>query len=177
MSKNITRQHITDCFNILSRKYPMDKITVNMIIEESGVSKATFYRYFLDKYDVMNYNYKRVLDEIFSKNACKSWFDLVLSILTFIEKDCNRIKNAFMYFGVNSYAQYVFEYSLNRMNEKCMEKNEHCLSDKEIYTAKFIIYGSVYTVRDWLFNGRPIQKKELAKQIDDAIPDKYKALL
>ena len=87
MSKSITKQHITDCFNALSRKYSLDKITVNMIIEESGVSKATFYRYFLDKYDVMNYNYKRVLDEIFSKNACKSWFDLVLNILTFINND------------------------------------------------------------------------------------------
>lgn len=65
MSKDITKQHITDSFNALFRKYPLEKITVNMIIENAGVSKSTFYRYFLDKFDVMNYNYKRVLDEIF----------------------------------------------------------------------------------------------------------------
>ena len=73
MSKDTTKQHITDCFNGLSRKYTLDQITVNMIAEAAGVSKSTFYRHFLDKYDVMNYNYKRVLDEIFSFNACKSW--------------------------------------------------------------------------------------------------------
>lgn len=65
MSKDTTKQHITDCFNGLSRKYTLDQITVNMIAEAAGVSKSTFYRHFLDKYDVMNYNYKRVLDEIF----------------------------------------------------------------------------------------------------------------
>ena len=56
MSKDITKQHITDCFNVLCRKYPLDKITINMIVEMAGVSKSTFYRHFLDKYDVMNYN-------------------------------------------------------------------------------------------------------------------------
>lgn len=95
MSKDTTKQHITDCFNGLSRKYTLDQITVNMIAEAAGVSKSTFYRHFLDKYDVMNYNYKRVLDEIFSFNACKSWNELFLSILSFIEKDINRIRHAF----------------------------------------------------------------------------------
>ncbi len=72
MSKDITKQHITDSFNVLSRKYQLDKITVNMIVETAGISKSTFYRHFFDKYDVMNYNYKRVLDDIFTRNACKS---------------------------------------------------------------------------------------------------------
>lgn len=99
MSKDTTKQHITDCFNGLSRKYTLDQITVNMIAEAAGVSKSTFYRHFLDKYDVMNYNYKRVLDEIFSFNACKSWKELFLCILSFIEKDINRIRHAFYISG------------------------------------------------------------------------------
>ena len=46
MSKDTTKQHITDCFNGLSRKYTLDQITVNMIAEAAGVSKSTFYRHF-----------------------------------------------------------------------------------------------------------------------------------
>ena len=159
MSKDTTKQHITDCFNGLSRKYTLDQITVNMIAEAAGVSKSTFYRHFLDKYDVMNYNYKRVLDEIFSFNACKSWNELFLSILSFIEKDINRIRHAFLYLGTNSYEQYVFEYSFKRMNEK------------------LIIYGCVYAVKDWLFGDKRVSRQELARQIDNAIPEEYKALL
>lgn len=177
MSKDITKQHITDSFNVLSRKYQLDKITVNMIVETAGISKSTFYRHFFDKYDVMNYNYKRVLDDIFTRNACKSWNELFLSILAFLEKDINRVKHAFLYLGENSYEQYVFEYSFNRMNEKCIEKRGCSLSQEEIYTAKLIIYGCVYAVKDWVFSDKRISRQELAIQIDNAIPDKYKALL
>lgn len=177
MSKDITKQHITDSFNALFRKYPLEKITVNMIIENAGVSKSTFYRYFLDKFDVMNYNYKRVLDEIFAHNACKSWEDLFNSILSYIDNDIDRIKNAFLYLGDNSYDKYVFDYSFARMNDKCVEKNGRALSQNEIYTAKIIIYGCVYAVRDWIFSDKRITKEELSAQIDNAVPEKNKRLL
>ena len=176
MSKEITKNHIVDCFNTLSRRYSIDKITVNMIVQEARVSKSTFYRLFLDKYDVMNYNYKLVLDEIFTKNECKTWGELFACILTFIEKDCKRVKNAFLSQGVNSYAKFVFDYSFNRMNEKFYLKHGCYIGKDEIYSAKLVIYGCVYTVRDWLFDGRPVTKNELAKQIDDTIPEEYQLL-
>lgn len=177
MSKDITKQHITDCFNVLCRKYPLDKITINMIVETAGVSKSTFYRHFLDKYDVMNYNYKRALDEIFSKNSCKSWNELFMGILSYIENDIDRIRHSFLYLGENSYDKYVYEYSLNRMNEKCLEKHGRPLLPDEIYTAKIIIYGCVYAVKEWTFSNKRIPKEELALQIDNAVPEQYKILL
>lgn len=100
-----------------------------------------------------------------------------LSILSFIEIDPERIKNAFCYLGDNSYDQYVFEYSFNRMNQTCIEKLGHPLFESEIYTAKLIIYGCVYAVKDWIFANKRISKEELALQIDNAIPEKYKMLL
>ena len=36
----------------LSRKEPFHKITVEMIVEASGLSKRTFYNHFADKYDL-----------------------------------------------------------------------------------------------------------------------------
>ena len=148
-----------------------------MIIECAGVSKSTFYRHFLDKYDVMNYNYKRALDDIFLYNSCKSWNELFVSILSFIEKDTDRIRNAFLYSGDNSYDKFVFDYSFNRMNEKHIEKHGRALAKDEIYTAKIIIYGCLYAVKDWTFSDKRISKEEMAIQIDNAVPEKYKILL
>ena len=51
--KQITKDHILDSFNRLLRAYQFEEITVKMIMEESGVSRSTFYRYYFDKYDVM----------------------------------------------------------------------------------------------------------------------------
>ena len=39
-----------------------NKISVETIMKEAGVSRSTFYRYFKDKYDVMNANFKNILD-------------------------------------------------------------------------------------------------------------------
>ena len=59
--KDRTQEAILNAFNTLIEKNDFDKITIQMIIDEAGVGRTTFYRYFKDKYDVMNYNYMRYL--------------------------------------------------------------------------------------------------------------------
>ena len=49
-------------FNRLITENDFQKISVDMIVKEADVSRATFYRYFKDKYDVMNATYKNLLD-------------------------------------------------------------------------------------------------------------------
>ena len=53
---------ILDAFNRLIAEKDFQKISVEMIMNEAKVSRSTFYRYFKDKYEVMNANYKNVLD-------------------------------------------------------------------------------------------------------------------
>ena len=40
-----------------------DDIRTSDILEESGVSRSTFYRHYRDKYDMVNSNYQVLLDE------------------------------------------------------------------------------------------------------------------
>ena len=67
-----TQKAIVDAFNRLISHKGFDEITVADIISEADVSKATFYRYFHDKYDAMNGNYKELLDEFMSLDECSS---------------------------------------------------------------------------------------------------------
>ena len=57
-----TLKAITDGFTRLIGEVDFQKITVDMIMKEAGISRSTFYRYFKDKYDVMNANFKNLLD-------------------------------------------------------------------------------------------------------------------
>lgn len=50
-------------------KYPIQKITTDMIVKESDLSKTTFYRYFQDKYMLMKEYYFYVVDNILSKKG------------------------------------------------------------------------------------------------------------
>ena len=57
-----TKREIVSAFNRLVEKHGFDKTTVDMIVREAEISRATFYRYFKDKYEVMTYNYKNLID-------------------------------------------------------------------------------------------------------------------
>ena len=48
-----TKEIITNAFIDLLKREPFSKITTQMILEASGVSRSTFYRHFKDKYDLM----------------------------------------------------------------------------------------------------------------------------
>ena len=50
---NRTLSAIISGFNRLITEVDFQKISVEMIMNEAGVSRSTFYRYFKDKYEVM----------------------------------------------------------------------------------------------------------------------------
>ena len=55
----VTKRQLADSFKELMLKGPFDKITIRMITEQAGVIRPTFYNYFQDKYEVMEW----LLDE------------------------------------------------------------------------------------------------------------------
>lgn len=81
-----TKREIVAAFNRLIARSEMEKITTLRIAEEAEVSKATFYRYFKDKYDVLNYNYQRLLDH--SLQQCGNYRDLYFLLYTFAREEC-----------------------------------------------------------------------------------------
>ena len=48
----------------LSKSSPIDKITVRQIAEQSGVTTQTFYNYFPDKYELVQWGYRKRLDRL-----------------------------------------------------------------------------------------------------------------
>ena len=58
-TKYIFAQSIKD----LMAKQPLDKITVTDIVKHSGMTRQTFYRYFQDKYDLVNWYFEKLADK------------------------------------------------------------------------------------------------------------------
>ena len=80
-----TRQAIVSAFNRLIARSEIEKITTEKIAAEADVSKATFYRYFKDKYDVLNYNYKALLDHALEQ--CDNYRDLFFRLFRFAREE------------------------------------------------------------------------------------------
>ncbi len=64
-----TKQAFIDAFCLLYSQRPIDKITVQEIARKAGYNRSTFYQYFLDIDDLLNYIEDEMLDYICKKRG------------------------------------------------------------------------------------------------------------
>ncbi|WRK54269.1 TetR family transcriptional regulator [Coprobacillaceae bacterium CR2/5/TPMF4] len=67
-TKYIFAQAIKDLIKVV----PLDKIAVTDIVTRSGMTRQTFYRYFKDKYDLVNWYFEKLVLQSFRQmgNGC-----------------------------------------------------------------------------------------------------------
>ena len=106
-----TENAIIDAFNKLIEKIDFNKISVDMILTAANVSRSTFYRYFKDKYEVMNANYKHLLDYFVAPERSSGYRDLIFQLFDFAKEHARLFKNAMESTGFNSFSNFVYEYS------------------------------------------------------------------
>ena len=95
--------------NRLIARMDMEKITTEKIVEEAKISRATFYRYFKDKYDVLNRNYKELLDGCLRQ--CSGYRELFTLLYRHAREEWSDFHRAFSTTGVNSFGNYISRYS------------------------------------------------------------------
>lgn len=172
-----TRIQILRACNRLLREVPFEKITVSMIANKSGISKPTFYRYFKDKYDVMNYNYKRNLDKWVSNNNCSSWLEFYIKMYTASKADSEREKNAFSVSGTNSYKSFLFKYSYAAIESSATKcRGGAPLTREEKIHLSIFCYGVIDLNFDWINGNLDYTVEEIAKLTYLALPETLRDL-
>lgn len=67
-NSNQTRLHIIEVFFDLYSRVDLEKISIKMLCDKSGMSRASFYKYFRDKYDLLETVENKLLDDMVSLN-------------------------------------------------------------------------------------------------------------
>ena len=106
-----TMHSILSAFNRLIVEHDFQKISVEMIAAEAGVSRSTFYRCFKDKYEVMNANFKQVLDYYVSPARSKNYRDLCFHLFEYAQDNLKMFRRALETTGFNSFGNFIYEYS------------------------------------------------------------------
>lgn len=79
-----TRQTFIDIFCILYREKPIEKITVQEIAKRSGYNRSTFYQYFTDIYQLLEFIESDVLS--YAKNMALTYVPFKLEDTTLIHQ-------------------------------------------------------------------------------------------
>ena len=168
-----TERDIIAAFNRILSRTAIEKITTQTIATEAGVGRATFYRYFKDKYDVLNRNYKELLDDCLSR--CSNYRDLYYELYCFARNEWSDFHRAFHTTGVNSFENFVFSYSRSVVEEITRQNRDgQGLTEQENLQLDVFCYGITYMYRKWTFNQYDLEPGLAADALFEIMPESLK---
>ena len=103
-----TREIILGSMEKLLKEKTIDKIRVQDIIADAGVSKATFYKYFKDKYDIaMAFYMDNLVSEKLLENDEPYKRERFIKLFTYMKENRSYIKRLLEIEGQNSFQMFL----------------------------------------------------------------------
>lgn len=103
-----TREIILGSMKKLLKEKTIEKIRVQDIISDAGVSKATFYKYFKDKYDIaMAFYMDNLVSEQLLKNNEPDRRDRFIKLFTYMKENRFYLKRLLEIEGQNSFQMFL----------------------------------------------------------------------
>ena len=165
----ITKKAIEASLKNLLLKKPFDKITINDIAEDCGISRMTFYYHFKDIYDLVEWaceeDVKKILED---KDDYKTWTQGFLNLFEEVLKNKPFILNVYRSVGREQVENYlykiVYDLLLNVIEEKAQGMTGRD-EDKE-FVADFYKYAFVGLMLDWVKNGMKEDPHKIVKKVE-----------
>lgn len=141
---------------------PLEKITVNDIVEQAGVGRNTFYYHFADKYDLVTWYFQTgVTPFLFERAHYASWQSLLAGLQEYFRQNKVFYQNALAYTGQNSLAEYIFDFMCRYYRQRLIECRSD-LNDQDLdFLSHFLSGAAMGVLIPWVHNG---MKKDILIQ-------------
>ena len=154
----ITKKAIDASLKKLLMKKPFDKITINDIAEDCGISRMTFYYHFRDIYDLVEWSCEEDARRLTSGEngyGYGSWKEGLLALFNEIYENRAFLANVYHSTGKDTVETYLYKILYNLMlNVVEQQADGRALSakDKE-FIAGFYRYAFAGVITDWIKDG------------------------
>jgi len=172
------RKIITDAAFSLFKEFPFDTITVQMILNRAEVSRKTFYKYFKDKYELMELYYRIVMDRhIQDFYDGHNWHDILMFLYDFIKEEKQYFKHVSSASGSDNFWTFLREYSLQFYTSiKLHNEKRERLTEEERLTICMIVEGQMSVFREVVDGTTDISREDFARILCSIMLDSYKNL-
>ncbi len=169
-----TEKLLFDALSKLLQEKSIDKLSVRDIIENANVSRATFYRYYYDKYDLLNSNYEYILQNtLYRFNQGIPWQEAGYLIYSTIKENLKLFQNAFRSSDDNSLKNYIFNMSMN-FHLAILEKNNVDIQNWKVRKViESYVYGNLEIMCMWVMEGMKEPIEEMMEVLDLGIPAQF----
>jgi AcrR family transcriptional regulator len=181
MRKRSSKQIFAETLLELSQHRTVDKITVQQLVEESGLSLQTFYNHFKDKADLILWVHKSKFEELLGKLGEDGYTfrDLLADNIRFYSEHKEFMWNALNHtHGQDSYGRISAQAGYTIMRRYVMEKNGlNSLPEDIDFYLKAYFCTSAQMYAEWAFNMKDTPLETFAGYIEEIIPEPLKKYL
>ena len=148
-----------------------ENITVTQIVEKCGVSRQSFYRNFIDKYDLINWYFDRILKQSFQEmGKGETVRDGLIKKFQYIREERLFFTAGFKGDEQNNLKEHdfimIYEFYCSLIREKTgTPPDKRTRKLLEMYCQ-----ASIYMTVQWLLKGMQETEEELADLMIDAMP-------
>ena len=159
------------------KQMPVDKITVKNIVEGCGVARQTFYRNFLDKYDLINWYFDNWCSSPLSRSGMGHTVgESLTQKFEFIVDEKVFFTEAFRSDDRNSLKEHDFELILQFYQDLIGRKTSRPLGEDLQFLLEMYCRGSVYMTVKWVLTGMKDSPAKMSKKLVEAMPPRLAAV-
>lgn len=165
-----TKSMLAETIKQLIRNKPLDRITVTDIATTSGISRQTFYRHFIDKYDLVNWYFKELVMKSFTEmGQGKTLKEALVLKFTFIQSEHDFFREAFKSNDFNNLKAFDFECIYHFYKEQLLI-DEQASTRQFDFLLQMYCKGSVEMTIEWILNQMPVSIDEITDLLIMALP-------
>ena len=166
MSEHIKEKLVNSLLELVEQQ-SLDSITIKQLLNYASVSKQTFYNYFLDKNDLIQYIYvKKIIPDYHENNMNMNFKESLIVSFYNMKKYHKFLKEACMYEGQNNLKDYMCEHCI----EFDLKWHQSLYGDQPISDA--LKFATIYHARasnamtlSWILSDMQVTCEEMADMI------------
>ena len=172
-----TRYLFAQSIKDLMAKQSLDKMTVTDIVKHSGMTRQTFYRYFKDKYDLVNWYFEKLADKSFRQIGNSSTLrEGLIKKFTFLLNDKIFFIQAFQLKDYNNIQNYDYKCILE-FYQNIICKKIGPIPDDIMFLLEMYCHGSITMTVQWAVSGMKKTPEDMADLLIAALPPQLEQLL
>ena len=170
---------LADSIIDLAKRKPLDKITIQNIVDNCHAVRRTFYNHFADKYDLVNWIFKTHFNDIVEKYADSEPVDkLVCRILSFMKDNEVFYSNALSIEGQNCFLDFfmqcAYDFYAGLIDRRV---GKEVLSDNLGFVIKYNCHGQVNIAKEWISKRMADSPETIAQKMISNMSQDLKKLL
>ena len=174
MKRKTAKEILSDSFRELAESRPVDRITIQEIVDNCGYSPATFYRNYKDKYDLIAWDYAQGTARIMKRIGTDgyAWKQTLTDGAFRYDEEREYLTNLFAHTtGHDAFIRYMTEINCEALRKHLLEvSGKEQLDEKTEMLIRAYCHGTVNLTCEWILGKYSARPEEIAEVYEQTLP-------